>query len=683
MKRINPILLAGLTSCIAVAASAEDINKDADIEEISVYGRLPGDEVKDIPQSVAVINEELLAISPVTTVGDVIRFIPTAMRNGSTLNSFGDTYLVRGFNTSQTINGLGFNRVSHARDIANVDHIEVLKGPSAVLYGQMEPGAVINVVTKQASNEFKADVGVELGSYDNQRYTADITGSLTDNIRGRLNIAYQDNESFIDFWDLQHIFIAPNLSIDISEKTNLVIEGTYSKNDWGSFQNGRPAQGAFLPNPNGKYPESFNPDEENIGFTRRNSSDINFRLTHEINDDLLFRASYTKTRNDADFKEVFVTELGEDFRTIERAYFVGKGAYENDNNFLVDFTGKVATGSLVHKFVAGINYRDSDSSRPARFVFVDPLDMYNPVYGQVAAVDPVLPQFFEDFKTTEAFIQDRIAITDKFNVSIGARYTDARQDTNFISIAGEESPDKLDETNWTTQIGLLYDFNKNFSIYANRSESFVPQFGTSSGGSPFPAEESTQYEIGTRFDLGDSGLQANAAIFTISKDNLVTSDPQNPGFNATLGEVKSKGFEFSVGGHITSNWLFNAAYGYTDTEILQNFDGLKGNSLRNVPKNTVSLQSRFNITSGPLNGLGLGGTVEYVEDRYGDDENSFKLPGYTRFDLGAYYSVNDKTQIDVLLNNITDEDIYVEGYTTTRVIQEPGRTFLVRLKYSF
>jgi iron complex outermembrane receptor protein len=683
MKRVSPILLAGLTSYLAAAASAEDINRNSDIEEISVYGRLPGDAIKDIPQSVAVIDQEVLAISPVTTVGDVIRFIPTAMRNGSTLNSFGDTYLVRGFNTSQTINGLGFNRVSHARDIANVDHIEVLKGPSAVLYGQMEPGAVINVVTKQALDEFKADVGVELGSYNNQRYTADITGPITDSIRGRLNIAYQDSESFIDFWDLEHVFIAPNLSIDITEKTNLVIEGTYSKNNWGSFQNGRPAEGAFLPNPNGKYPQSFNPDEENIGFTHRNSADINFRLTHEIADDLLFRASYTRTRNDADFKEVFVAGLEDDFRTIDRAYFVGKDAYENDNSFLVDLTGKVTTGSFVHKFIAGINYRDSDSARPARFVFVDQLDMYNPVYGQISSVDPVLPQSYADFKTTEAFIQDRIAITDKFNVSLGARYTDARQDTRFISIADVESLDKLDETNWTTQIGLLYDFSKSFSIYANRSESFVPQFGTSSGGSPFPAEESTQYEIGTRFDVGDSGLQANAAIFIINKDNLVTSDPQNPGFNATLGEVESKGFESSIGGHIAPNWLLNVAYGFTDTEILQNFDGLKGNSLRNVPKNTISLQTRYDITAGLLKGLGLGGTVEYVENRYGDDENSFKLPGYTRIDLGAYYSLNDKTTIDVLLNNITDEDIYVEGYTTLRVIQEPGRTFLVRLKYNF
>lgn len=682
MKSVNTILIAGVTACVSTCIAAEPLNKSTEIEEISVYGRMPGDEVKDIPQSVAVINEELMSISPVETVGDVIRFIPTAVRNGSTLNSFGDTYLIRGFGTSQTINGLGLNRVSHARDIANVERIEVLKGPSAVLYGQMEPGAVINIVTKQPLDTFKAKFGADFGSYDSQRYTADITGPFSESVRGRINVAYQDSNSFMDFWDLEKTFIAPNLTVDLSEKTELVIEGTYSKNYWGSFQNGRPAEGAFLRNPNGKYPESFNPDEEDIGFTRRDSADVNLRLTHEINSDLLVRASYTKTRNEADFKEVFVVGLSEDYRVVDRAYFVGKDTYENDNTFLVDLTGNISTGGISHKFVAGLNYRDLDSARPARFIFSTPIDMYDPVYGLAPAVDPVLPQSYQDFKATEFFIQDRIEITDKLNLLAGFRYTDAEQVAEFISISNDASVDTLNETNWTTQLGFLYEVTEGFSFYGNRSESFVPQFGTSSGGKPFPAEESEQYEIGTRYDVGDTGIQLNAAVFTITKDNLVTSDPQNPGFNATLGEVQSEGFEASIGGYLTQDWLINSAYGYTDTEIVRNFDGLKGNLLRNVPQNTFSIQTRYDFSSGALTGLGLGGTVEYVEDRYGDDENSFKLPGYTRLDLGAYYSLNDKTQIDVLFNNVTDEAIFVEGYTTTRVIQEPGSTFLVRLNYT-
>lgn len=652
------------------------------LEEIMVYGRMP-DTVNDIPQSVSVFNREMIDLSPTNSVGDVIRFVPTASRNGSTLNAFGDDYLIRGFGANQTINGLGLNRVAHARDTANVERIEVLKGPAAVLFGQMEPGAVINVVTKQPLDYFYAEAGVEAGSHDHQRYTVDVTGPLSDKVKGRLNVAYQDSESFVDFWAFERLFVAPNLSVELTPSTDLVVEGSYTSNDWDSFQNGNPASGAFLPNPHGDYSQSFNPDEDDIGFTRRDSADLNFRLNQQLGDDLALRASYTYTRNEADFKETFVARLRDDNRTIDRAIFVGEDGFENDHNVLLDLTGHVSTGVLSHEYIAGLNYREFDSSRPTRFVFSTPLDLFAPAYGLAPDVDPELPDFFQNFVAMEGFIQDRISISERFHLIAGLRYTDAEQEAERVSTSGDSSIDELNETNWTTQLGVLFDLTQNLSVFANRSESFVPQFGTSTGGKPFDAEESVQHEIGTRFDIGSSGLQANAAIFSITKDNLTTSDPSNPGFDATLGEVESKGFELAVNGYILSNWLFSAAYGYTETEITRNPDGLEGNTLRNTPENTFSLQSRYEIGSGALQGLGLGGTVEYADERYGDDDNSFKLPSHTRVDVGAFYAITANAQLDLLVNNAFDEDVFLEGFTTARVIREPGRSAMMRLKLQY
>jgi iron complex outermembrane receptor protein len=134
----------------------------------------------------------------------------------------------------------------------------------------------------------------------------------------------------------------------------VTVEGSYTANDWGSFQNGNPASGAYLPNPHGQYSESFNPDEED-GFTRRDSGDINIRLNQSLGEDLALRASYTYTRNEAEFKETFVTRLRDDSRTIDRAIFEGKNAYNNDHNLLLDLTGKMDTGSLTHKYIVGVN----------------------------------------------------------------------------------------------------------------------------------------------------------------------------------------------------------------------------------------------------------------------------------------------------------------------------------------
>lgn len=654
------------------------------IDAITVFGRIPDDTVRDIPQSVAVFDQEILAISPVVSVGDAIRFVPTASRNGSTLNAFGDSYIIRGFDASQTVNGLGFNRIAHARDIANVERIEVLKGPASVLYGQMQPGAVVNVVTKQPLDEFQAVIGAEYGRYQDQRYTLDITGPIANRVRGRLNVAYRNTESFIDFWDLEHFFLAPNLTVDITSDTTLIMEGVYSTNDWGSFQNGTPAQGAFLPNPNGEYPRSFNPDEPDTGFTRRDSIDANFRLIHAFSEAFIFRASYTYTRNEADFEEMFVSssqpDFVNDFRTLRRAVFFGRDAFERDDNILVDVTGEFVTGPLTHKFVVGFNYRDFNSSRPARFVGTTPLDLFEPVYGLAPDLDPELPDFFQFFDSLAFFVQDRISFGEKLHLLIGVRYSDSDQNTDFITVDGQSFPRELNENDWSTQFGLLYHVSDQFTVYANRAESFVPQFGTSSGGAPFDAERGTQYEVGTRLEFANSGIQMNAAAFIITKTNLRTSDPDNPGFPAALGKAESRGFEVSLFGNIAPNWFLGAAYGFTDTEITRNFDGLEGNTLRNTPKNTVSVQTRYDIESGPLRGLGLGGTLEYVESRFGNDANTFKLPGHARLDLAAYYAINERIQLDFLVNNVFDEDIYAEGFNIFRVIAEPGRTFLARVK---
>lgn len=657
---------------------AADEADEAEIEVITVFGRVREDSIRDIPQSVSVFNQEVLTLSPITTVGDVIRFVPTASRDGSTLNAFGDTYLIRGFGASQTINGLGHNRVAHARDTANVERVEVLKGPASVLYGQMEPGAVVNVVTKQPLDEFYSEFGVEYGRYNDQRYTVDITGPIANGVKGRLNVAYRNAETFMDFWDLEHLFVAPNLTFELTPATTMTFEGVYSTNDWGSFQNGTPAQGAFLPNPNGEYPKSFNPDEPDIGFTVRDSVDANLRVTHEFSDSLRARASYTYTRNEADFQETFVVGLADDFRTLSRFMFVGRNGEEEDHNFLFDVAGDFATGALDHRYVVGFSYREFDGSRPARFVAIDGLDLFDPVYGLTPNPDPDLPDFFQQFEATEFFIQDRISIGDRLHLLAGVRYTDAGQDTNSIDTEGNSSPDTLDEENWSTQIGFLYDVNDEISVYGNRSESFVPQFGTSSGGAPFDAETGTQYEIGGRFAIGD--LQANTALFLIVKDNVQTSDPDNPGFDSALGEVEARGFEFSLLGDIRPNWMFGAAYGYVDTEITENFDGVAGNRLRNTPENTVSMMTRYDFTSAPLDGLGLGGTVEYVDSRFGNDDNTFEMPSHTRVDLAAYYTFNDRVQADVFVNNVFDEEIYSEGFNILRVVAEPGTTYMVRLK---
>ncbi|OMH25988.1 TonB-dependent receptor [Motiliproteus sp. MSK22-1] len=653
------------------------------LNPINVYGRLRNDSLFNVPQSVSVRGREYFEAGTADSVGDVIESVPGASRIGSSMDMFSDDYLIRGFNAEQSTNGLGFRRNDHPTDLANVERIEVLKGPSSVLFGQMEPGGTVNVVTKQPLDYFQADTSVEYGNHNRVRTALDVTGPLNDTVRARLNMAYQDGDGSVDNLSYQRLFIAPNLEMDLTESTSLTIEGSYSANTWHGIHGGAPLEGSIQANPNGRYAKSFNPGGDD-STTERDSKMINIRLTEAVTDRVDARFSYTYTRNDADWNEYVPFGLDEtDHRTLDRLVFVGKDTYKKDHELVVDLSGELEVGGLSHTFILGFNYQDSSLFRPTRLHMADSIDLYNPQYkAAILSEAPLIRDrgFVQDTEVMAAFFQDRITFKDSFHLIGGLRYTDSEQSQVSVDhLNNSESQDALNQSDWTTQIGVIYDLSDDASVYVNRSESFVPQGGTTSGKKPLEAEESTQYEVGMRFDLED--MEINLAGFVIRKENIAIEDPLDGNFEVAQGTAQSRGFELSIGGHLTPDWYLNAAYGYTDTEILYSDDkALEGNRFANVPLHTASLQTGYQINAIP--GLSIGGAIIYVGSRPGNDDNSFELPGHTRVDLAAYYALNDQLQLDLLVDNVLDEEVFSPG-AFNGVVREPSRTFAARLKYQF
>ena len=651
------------------------------LEAVSVYGRQKNDTVEAIPQSVSVYNRENFALAQADTVGDVVRLTPSANRAGSGRDMFADDFLIRGFNAEESVNGLGFRQTDHPTDLANVERLEILKGPASVLYGQMEPGGTINVVTKQPLDYYQAEMGAEYGSYDYHRTTLDVTGPLNDRVRARLNLAHQDSNASMDYWGYERLFVAPNVTVDLTDTTNLTVEGSYSANEWTALPGGAPAEGAIEPNPNGHYSDDFNTAWKDAT-TERDSLYLNTRLVQAITDTIDARLSYAYTRNDQTFQEYAPFGLGADFRTLDRIIFASDDAQQTDHEVILDLSGEATLAGMAHRFIAGVNYRESDSTRPTQVFLVDPIDLYEPVYGPMDLSTKARDRgFTQTDRLLAGFVQDRVSFADKWTLLAGLRYTDAEQSqktTDFM--AGDAvTRAELGETAWTTQLGLVYDLTDNTLLYTSRNEAFVPQQGTTSGRQPLDAEESVQYEAGVRVTA--DRLNINAAGFIIEKDNMAISDPLNAGFEVAQGRARSQGAELTVDGYATSNLYLSAGYGYTDTEVLRTDDQtLEGNRFVNVPLHTAALQSRYYLNA--VTGLSLGGTVAYVDERPANADNSVTLPAYTRVDLGAYYAVTDALQLDLLLNNVTDEEIFSPG-SFDGVIREEGRTYLARVKYLF
>lgn len=665
------------------SVTIEQASEAHSLTPIMVYGRQKDDTVEAIPQSVDVYIREDFEITSAETVGDILRVTPNVSRSGSDHDMFADDFLIRGFGAEESRNGLGFRQTDHPTDLANVERIEVLKGPSSVLYGQMEPGGTINVVTKQPLAYDYADASVGYGSHDYKRSTLDVTGPLNDNVRARLNLAYQDSESFVDFWDYQRLFLAPNVTVDLADRTNLTVEGSYSRNEWTAIQGGVPIEGSIESNPNGKFDKSFNPAFKD-SFTERDSYYVNARITQAVTDTIDARLSYSFTRNEADFQEYVPFGLNNDFRTLDRLVFVGDNTSKDDHEVILDLSGEFETGSLIHKFIVGANYRESDVSRPTQIYFTDSIDLFDPQYSaaELSAANLARDRgFTQDDRILAGFFQDRVTVAERWHLLAGVRYTDSGQSQKTVDHLNGDSVEKarLHETNWSTQAGLVYDLTDSTSLFANRSESFVPQQGTTSGLKPLDAEESTQYETGISTTFGD--LEVNAAGFVIDKENIAISDPLDDDFEVARGEARSRGIELSVSGYVTADWFVNAAYGYTDTEVGKSDDPeLEGNRFINVPEHTAALQSIYHISSVP--GLSVGNTITYVDERAGDDENSFDLPSHTRVDLAIHYGLTDALQVDFMVDNVLDEDIFSPG-AFDGVVREAGRTYQAHLKYFF
>lgn len=668
-----------LVSTTALAAGvdtawAQDGSEDSleTIESITVFGRGREDSLREVPQTAQVFDTGFLDDVAAVDITDIVRFLPSASTQYSQIGWLADAYFVRGFGITQVINGARLNTANFPLDSQFMERIEVLMGPASVLYGSMQPGAVINVVTKTPREEFHLEAAAELGSFDHQRFTLDVGGPITDSVSVRLNAVYQDRESFLDFWEEEKLTIAPAIEWALSSDTTLNILGIYAKTDQpaGGYLGG-PAAGLLTENPNGDYPRSFyvqSPDEEGVGRTRE-TANIEVTLRHRFTDSLSARAVFSYTHVERDDQSI-IGLLQDDFRTLNRLQ-IGNVSDGDDYSGYVDLAGEFVTGPITHQVSVGGEYFTTKFNNLQTRFIVNPIDLYAPVYGAVLELDNrirFLPSEIDD-KTVGVFIQDRMSVGDRVHLIAGLRYA---------KITSENTGNKVSQSDVPTMFGIVADVTDAISVFGNRSESFIPRSGTTADNTVFAPESSVQYEGGVKFGMG--GLSGTVSLFRVKKPDVLTPDLDNPGFQVPLGSVTTKGFEASVSGEPLPGLTVYAAYAYMTSNVVSNDPSLDGTDLRYAPENTFSFTGRYDIGSGPFEGVGLTAALQFTDDRFLGAGNALEVPSFVRIDLGINYSVTDHVELGILANNVTNADIFSGFGSTNNVDINPPRTFLARVR---
>lgn len=606
----------------------------------SATGTKTDTSILETPASVQVIPRDVIDDQVAINLKDVYENISSVQQAGNTLNAQTEVLpIIRGFESPALLrNGLRATQAG-AVDLVNVERVEVLKGPASILYGALEPGGIINYVTKRPQAETSYKVEQQLASFDFRRTSSDFTGALNEDetLLYRLNAAHTASNSFRDSMELERFAIAPSLLWKPSDVTELLIDLSYLKErqpyDTGIplFSNGRPRvsdETSFIdPNLDGRSNQDFY---------------AGYQFSHVFNSTWSIRnqLQYHKANN----KNEALRPRGIQGNSL-RLRYQNEDRVDDEVQFVLDATAKFKTGSIDHTLLIGTDYinQESDFQR-FRVNIPNVLISNNPF---VSFVPPINQNPSTDTEKTEwksFYIQDQMSMLDdgRLKLLIGGRFDDVR------TIYGGFRTNDVKDRAFTARLGLLYKLADNHSTYISTSESFRPQFAfaVDVAGRPLDPETGKQYEVGLKSTFYNEKLLTTFALYDIEKKNVAVFD--NALFNATGQEAyfpgvrqRSRGFEFDASGNLTDQIKVIANYAYTDTEVLENKGDPTqvGDPLGGVAQNSSRIWLTYDFNNSELlSGLGMGIGARYVGDSTAQFDTNLNLDSYTVADLSLWYN---------------------------------------------
>jgi iron complex outermembrane recepter protein len=635
--------------------------------------------LRDIPQSIQVIPRQVIEDQRVNRVSEALRNVSGVQTDdgfGGTLDRANirgfqaDTFLVNGFRL-RTFSAGG------ATSPLLIDRVEVLKGPASVLFGNLEPGGVVNVITERPLPFAQYILEGSVGSYGFLQPAIDLTGPLNQDgtVLYRLNVLYEGSDGFRDYdRNVSRIVVAPSLSWDISDRTNLTFDVVYLDEER-PFDRGIPAIGnrvADIPR------ERILQNADTYALTEQLS--LGYELEHQFSEDWTLRNRFQHFRSDVlDFR--LDSALSEDSGNLERTWR-SNDDYAENYSLQTNIVGNFSTGTIDHTLLLGVDWDRFVTVGAQRRLPGNPSFPINIFTGEDDTADtPALSELTlpardgtDRYESLSFYLQEQIAFTDNLKLLIGGRFDIF--DLEFFDATIDETTAEETFNRFTPRAGIVYQPIEEISIYGSYGQAFNVNFGQASDGSLLEPEVSEQFEVGIRGEFLNGRLITNLAAYEITKQNVAAPDPANPDFSIAGGEIRSRGIELDVAGEILPGWNVISSYAYTDAEVTREGSFFpEGNRPSNVGEHSGSLWTSYQIQNGDLQGLGFGVGVFFVSDRFGDFENSYTLPGYLRTDAALYYR-RDNWRAALNFQNLFDVNYirYSEGY---REANAPGDPFTV------
>ena len=628
------------------------------------------------PQSVSVVTSDELEMRQPDTVKEALSYTPGVFASRGSSDIL-DAVAIRGFtntNTNQYLDGIklqGDNYSEVSMDPYFLERVEVLRGPSSVLYGKSNPGGLVSMVSKRPTTETLREVQFSMGTDNLYQTGFDFGGAIDDAgvYSYRLTGLARSQDAQQAMSQEKRYAIAPSFTWHPDDNTTFTFLSNFQNDPEAGYYGWLPRQGTVVPytDANGnqrKLPVDFTEGEQEDKFSR-NQKMVGYSFEHAFNDTWTVRQNLRYTM----LSTHYVGHYGNGYvapATIQRNFV---DSSEKLNNFDVDTQAqaKFATGQVDHTLLMGVDYMRMRNDINADYAngTVSSINMTAPQYGNDDYDITFRYHILNRQEQTGLYVQDQ-AEWNHWLLTLGGRY-DFAKTTVLTRSSGATDKDRDEQFTWRG--GLNYLFDNGISPYFSYSESFEPVSGATKEGKSFDPSHGKQYEAGVKYIPEDRPISLTAAVYQLTKDNNLTADPapDSSAFSVQSGEIRSRGVELEAKAAVNANINLTASYTFTDAEYTKDTN-LKGQRPVEVPRNMASLWADYTFHETALSGLTIGSGVRYVGATNTIDaaNQQYNVAAYTLVDATVKYDLArvglPGSTVGLNINNLFDREYVSSCY---------------------
>lgn len=639
--------------------------------------------LRDVPQSISVITNELIKDQSIRSIGDAVRYVPGVGVSQGEGNR--DALVFRGNRSTGDffIDGIR-DDAEFYRDLYNIDRIEVLKGANGMIFGRGGSGGVINRVTKQASWDPIREVSFQGGSFNQKRMTADVGHIINDVAAFRLNAVYENSDSFREGVSLNRLGVSPTVTIKPTHRTKVILNMERFHDDRTADRGIPSFQGGPVDIRRAQFfgdPKRSNANIEVLSF--------NSMIDHKFDSGFTLQNRTLYADYDKFYQNVFpntqVFPSGDLFLSAYNNSTDRKNVF-NQTNLLYSLN----TGPISHTLVAGIevgrqethNRREVGLFNNDRASTIFPVPLNNPITnvpitfmnrndgGDVDAYNRSI------VNVTSLYVQDQIELIPQLQAIVGVRYD--LFEVDFRQKNGQKDHLKTRDDLIAPRFGLIYKPIEPVSFYTSYSQAYVPRAGDQLASlnvttETLKPEKFTTLEAGVKWDVRPD-LALTGAVYQLDRTNVITVDPNDSTRTFLTKGQRTEGIEVSLNGQLASNWSVMGGYAYQIGEITstQSNAALKGATVAELPRNTFSVWSRYDFT--PRFGAALG--VIYRGDMFASVDNKVKIPDFTRVDAALFARLTSQVRAQLNIENLFDTKYFASVQNNNNIT--PGSPIAIR-----